>query len=141
MASPRQFPWPSLLLLLASYIILGRVLIEAHYSHEAWWFAGFGGLVIAILYLHPLTDLNRLLQHWFSSDTVAFCILVMLAASVSILLNWIRLFLHVALVLSAEGLARLDLQAAKYSEIQTFVMLVCTTAVGLGLAWVWGSLN
>jgi hypothetical protein len=141
MASPVRFPWLSLLLLLTSYIILGRVLIEDHYSHQSWWFAGWGGVALAILYLHPLTDLNSVLQRWFSSDAVAFCILVILAASVSMLLNWIRLFLHVVLILSAEGLARMDLQAAKYNEIQTFVMLAFTTGLGLGLAWIWSSLS
>jgi hypothetical protein len=135
MIRPRQYPWVSLLLLLGCYAIVGRVMATLHDGRAVWGFVGLGGLAVAALYMHPLTDMRRFMTRWFSSDTVAFCILVGLAAFTSILLHWFKAFLPVILVLAAEALARLDLQAAKFTELQSFVILVLTTALGLFVGW------
>ncbi len=132
----RQIPWLSLLLLLSSYAVVGRIMVTLNQeNHAIWAFVAVGGVAVALLYMHPLTDLRKVMTRWFSSDTLAFCTLVGLATFTSILLNWFKAFLPVILVLSAEALARLDLQAAAFTELQSFVILVLTTAVGLAVGW------
>jgi hypothetical protein len=130
-----RFPWLSLLMMFGSYAMIGNVLTNINYTSVIFWFIVIGSFTISLLYLHPLTDLSRFLKRWFASDAVAFCAFVMLAAFLSILLNWFKMFLPVMLVLSTEGVARLDLQAGEYTELQAFVLLVITTGLGLGVGF------
>ncbi|MBE9028413.1 hypothetical protein IQ266_01420 [filamentous cyanobacterium LEGE 11480] len=136
----KRLPWLSLLLLFGSYVFIGRLLSTGTYSSEATWFLVLGSFAVALIYLHPLTDLNKLVKRWFSSDSVAFSAFVITAAAISFLLNWLKLFLPVVLILTTEGLARLDLQANQYSERQTFCLLVLITGLGLGCGWWLGKL-
>jgi hypothetical protein len=135
-----RFPWLSLLMMFGSYAMIGNVLSNINYTSVIFWFILIGRFTISLLYLHPLTDLSRILKRWFASDTVAFCAFVMLAAFLSILLNWFKMFLPVMLALSTEGVARLDLQAGEYTELQAFVLLVITTGLGLGVGFWCGHL-
>jgi hypothetical protein len=133
-----NFPWLSLLMMFGSYAMVGHLLTAGNYSPQVAWLILIGSFLIALLYLHPLTDLSRFLKRWFSSDAVAFCALIMIAAFASILLNWFKLFMPVMLILATEGIARLDLQACEYTELQAFVLLVITTGLGLGVGWWFG---
>jgi hypothetical protein len=126
-----KFPWISLLLMFCSYAMVGNLLTAGKYSPPVAWFILIGSFMIALLYLHPLTDLSRFLKRWFSSDAVAFCALILIATFASILLNWFKLFMPVLLILATEGVARLDLQAGEYTELQAFILLVVTTGLGL----------
>jgi hypothetical protein len=131
-----KVPLLSLLLLFTTYMMIGRLVLKTSYSEQTPWLVWIGSILVAVLYLHPLDDLNRFLRRWFSSDTVAFSVLVLIAAAASILFNWFNLFLPMLLILAVEALARLDLQVSEYTESQTFVMLVMTTTLGL-LAGSW----
>ncbi|NJM47210.1 MAG: hypothetical protein HC860_14485 [Alkalinema sp. RU_4_3] len=130
----RPFPWISLLLLMGCYAIVAHVM-ATYESQLVWLYGGLGGLAIALIYMHPLTDMRIFLTRWFSSDTVAFCMLIGLAGFASILLHWFKAFMPAMLVLAAEGLARLDLQAAGYSDLQSFGILMGTTVLGLSVGW------
>jgi hypothetical protein len=121
-----------------SYAMIGYLISEGNYSPPIAWCILGGSFMVALLYLHPLTDLSRFLKRWFSSDTVAFCALVGLAGFASILLNWFKLFMPAVLVLATEGVARLDLQACEFTELQAFVLLVVTTGLGLSMGWWFG---
>lgn len=131
----KRLPWISLLLLFGSYTMIGKLLAQGKYSNEATWFLLIGSFMVAIIYLHPLTDLSKLVRRWFSSDSVAFSAFVMIAAAISIMLNWFKLFLPVMLILTTEGLARLDLQACEFSDWQTFFILILITGAGLACGW------
>jgi hypothetical protein len=139
MLTLKRFPWASLLLLLGTYISVGKFLSINH-SWQVWGVAIGGGLLLSILFIHPFTDLGRFLTRWFTSGTMSFLSLVALAAFASILLNWFKVFLPVFLILSAEGLARLDLYAAEFSELQSFLLLTFVTGSGLGIGWLLGQI-
>jgi hypothetical protein len=130
-----HLPWLSLLLLFGNYALMGRLLAHGAYSIEVTCFLVAGSFAIALIYLHPLADLSRFVQRWFSSDTLAFTTFVIIAATVSILLNWFKLFMPVLMILTTEGLARIDLQANEYDEWPTFFILVLVTGLGLGVGW------
>jgi hypothetical protein len=135
MLSLGRFPWVSLALMFVSYAMVGGLLAEGHYSPQVTVFIVIGSVMVAGIYLHPLTDLSRFLKRWFSSDAVAFCALISIAAFASILLNWFKFFMPGMMILASEGLARLDLQAGEYTESQAFGLLLLTTVMGLGLGW------
>jgi hypothetical protein len=137
----RQLPWLSLLLLFGNYAFMGRLLAHGGYSIEVKVFLMFGCFAIALIYLHPLADLSRFVRRWFSSDTLAFSTFVMIAATVSILLNWFQLFMPVVMILTTEGLARIDLQANEYDEWPTFFILVLVTGLGLLCGSVLGQMH
>jgi hypothetical protein len=136
-----QLPWLSLLLLFGNYAFMGRLLAHGDYSTEVKVFLVLGSFAIALIYLHPLADLSRLVRRWFSSDTLAFSTFVMVAATVSILLNWFQLFMPVVMILTTEGLARIDLQANEYDEWPTFFILVLITGLGLLCGSILGHLH
>jgi hypothetical protein len=127
-------------MLLGNYILMGTLLSRGDYSGPTIGFLIGGSFMIALMYLHPITDLSKLIRRWFSSDAIAFCSFVLIAIAVSILLNWFRLFVPVMMIMTTEGLARLDLQANEYTEWQTFFILVAITAVGLAFGWTCGRL-
>jgi hypothetical protein len=130
-----HLPWLSLLLLFGNYALMGRLLAHGGYSIEARCFLVAGSFAVALIYLHPLADLSRFVQRWFSSDTLAFTTFVMIAAAVSIMLNWFKLFMPALMILTTEGLARIDLQANEYDEWPTFFILVVVTGLGLAVGW------
>jgi hypothetical protein len=130
-----HLPWLSLLLLFGNYALMGRLLAHGGYSTEVTCFLVAGSFAVALIYLHPLADLSRFVQRWFSSDTLAFSTFVIIAATVSILLNWFKLFMPVLMILTTEGLARIDLQANEYDEWPTFFILVVVTGLGLAVGW------
>jgi hypothetical protein len=131
----RRIPWLSLSLLFGTYAMLGRLVVAPRHNPNIFWFVGLGGVLVALLYLHPLTDLARLRQRWFTSDTVAFGVMILTAAMASILFNWFKVFLPIVMVLLVEALARLDLSAGEYTEWQTFMILIFTTAIGLAFGY------
>jgi hypothetical protein len=130
-----HLPWLSLLLLFGNYALMGRLLAHGAYSTEVTCFLVAGSFAVALIYLHPLADLSRFVRRWFSSDTLAFSTFVIIAATVSILLNWFNLFMPVLMILTTEGLARIDLQANEYDEWPTFFILVVVTGLGLAVGW------
>ena len=95
-------------------------------------------LVLALMFINPLTGLRHLVLRWFSSDTVAFCALVAGAAFASIVLNWLKIFVPIILILAAEALARIDLLTAEFNNIQSCSLLTVTSWIGLGLGWALG---
>lgn len=131
----RRFPWISLLLLVVAYAIFGKFLVDTTQSSVVFGVAIVWGLTLAFLMMNPLTGLQRMLMHWFKSDTVAFSFLIGAAAFASILLNWFKIFLPFIMVFSAESLARLDIQTAEFSQIQALIILTLTAWIGLGLGW------
>ena len=138
MAASKKLPWLSLALLLAAHIAFGKLLASTTHSLATFGFAIVWTLVLALMFVNPLTGLKHLVFRWFTSDTVAFCALVAGAAFASIVLNWLKIFVPILLVLSAEALARIDLLTAEFNNIQTCTLLIVTAWLGLGLGWALG---
>ena len=138
MISLKRSPLPSLALLFAAYLVFGKFLIDTDKSWTALILAVIGTFILALLFLRPLTGMRQLIQKWFQSDTVAFTTLFGLAAFASILLNWLKLFLPVFLILAAESLARLDMQTAEYRDRSACIILMLTSWLGLAAGWAIG---
>jgi hypothetical protein len=129
---------PALALLFAAYLVFGKFLADIDKSLTALMFAIVWTFILALLFIHPLTSMRRLIQRWFQSDAVAFTTLFGLAAFASILLNWLKLFLPVFLILATESLARLDMQTAEYRDRSACLLLMLTSWLGLATGWAIG---
>ncbi len=134
----KKLPRLSLSLLLVAYVIFGKFLTLTTHSQFLWGMAIAWGLLVAIVLMHPLQGLQGVIKRWFKSDTVAFCALVALAAFASIFLTWFKLFMPIVMMVSAEFLARIDLQTSEFNELQTCCLLTATAWIGLGLGWAIG---
>ncbi len=122
-------------LLFVAYTIFGKSIISTAHLWTTLASAAGLGVVLALILMHPLTSSQKMLARWFRSDTVAFGSLVCMAAFASILLNWLKIFLPIIMVLSAESLVRLDLQTAEYNQFQALAILIVIAWLGLGLGW------
>ncbi|KAM3102217.1 hypothetical protein ACKFKF_05370 [Phormidesmis sp. 146-12] len=138
MLTLKKLPRLSLSLLLVAYVIFGKFLTLTTHSQFLWGIAIAWGLFVAIVLMHPLQGLQRMIKRWFKSDTVAFCALVGLAAFASIFLTWFKLFMPIVMMISAEFLARIDLQTSEFTELQACCLLTATAWIGLGVGWMVG---
>ncbi|HTL89062.1 MAG TPA: hypothetical protein VL134_06660 [Leptolyngbya sp.] len=133
--SSRRFPWLSASLLFVAYAIFSKLIISTAHLWTTLVTAAGLGVILALIMMHPLTSSQKLLAKFFRSDSVAFAWLVCIAAFSSILLNWLKIFMPIIMVLSAESLVRIDLQTAEYTQTQALAVLVVIAWLGLGLGW------
>ncbi|XHX80120.1 MAG: hypothetical protein RBJ76_09395 [Stenomitos frigidus ULC029] len=111
-----------------------RLLIKENLFGAALAFAWI--VVASIAFRSPLTSFNRFIIRWFKSDTVAFLSLCVIAGMLTLVLFWLKLFLHIITILASEALARIDLQTLGFSMAQSFWILVILSSLGLGFGWV-----
>lgn len=135
MLSIRRIPWATLFLLLAGYMIFGHFLAQMDHPRWGLMLGSILALSLALMFLHPLTGLGRIIHNRFQSDTLAFCSLILLAGFASVLLNWFNLFLPIFMIVACEALARIDLKTARMRETESCLLLTLFSWVGLFLGW------
>lgn len=129
----KSFLWVSLTLVGLAYGSLGWLISEAHLHWSAWL-----GIAIAILFL-----LSALTTPWlkiadysiifFRSDTRTFAFSVLAAFLFFLMIAWFRVFLDTLVIISANILLRIDLQASGLGEKQTFLITSIISLIGLAL--------
>lgn len=130
----RKLPWLSLLLLLATYSIFSWFLLQTVGKPAGLLVAGLA-LVQALLLTTWLNWLKRFARLWLHSDLGYFTLILILALGSTMALVWFKAFSYGIVLVSAELLARLDLQTAGYSRWQALVILTLVSWLGLGLGW------
>ena len=140
MISLKKSPLPALALLFAAYLVFGKFLVDVDKSWIALILAIVFTVILSLVFIRPLTGMRQLIQQRFESDAIAFSTLFGIAAFASILLNWLKLFLPVFLILAAESLARLDLQTAEFCDRDACITLMLTSWLGLAAGWAVGQL-
>ena len=131
----RQFPWKSLLLMLSAYVAFGHFLATTSDPKLALGMGLTLAFILTIIFLHPLTFLGKFLRNHFESDAVTFCILILVAGITSVLLNWLKVFLPVFMILACEALARIDFSNGYFRERTTGIWLTLTSWLGLAIGW------
>lgn len=129
----KSFLWVSLTLVGLAYGSLGWLISEAHLHWSTWL-----GIAIAILFL-----LSALTTPWlkiadysiifFRSDTRTFAFSVLAAFLFFLMIAWFRVFLDTLVIISANILLRIDLQASGLGEKQTFLITSIISLTGLAL--------
>jgi hypothetical protein len=132
--SVQKIPWLSLLLLLAAYSIFSWFLIRS-VGTLAWLLVAVVAVLQALFLTTWLDGLKRFARIWLRSDVGYFTLILILAIGSTMALVWFRTFGYCLVLVSAELLARLDLQNAGYSRWQALVILMLVSWLGLGLGW------
>ncbi len=142
--SLKKLPILSLSLLLVAYISFGWFLSDPRFPELKVFqmsisipmvFAITWIWIICSAFISPLTSFNRFIARWFTSDTVAFMSIFMLAILATIILFWLHVFLYILTIIAAEALARVDVQTAGFENWQAFVILLLVSLTGLFLGW------
>lgn len=127
----KKVPWFSLALVLLSYSTLGWVISET----QAPWFVWLVVVVAILLMVVSLTTPWSRLAEFYSillkSNIKSFCVAVLAAFLLFIMLAWFRVFLDTLLILSATILVRIDFQVAGLSQWLVFCFTSIFSLAGL----------
>lgn len=95
-----------------------------------------GWIVVSSLALiSPLTNFSAFLTRWFTSDTVAFATIFLIAGLATVILYWMHIFLQITTILAVDTLARIDIQYAGLTGTQAFWILTLISFTGLVIGW------
>jgi hypothetical protein len=137
----KNFPWLSLTLLLAAYITFSWFLTHTFtqfltFSTVTYWAWGIvlGLTVLQTLLLTTLFDrFKRVVSRWLRSDTGYFTLIIAISFGATLAFIWHTVTGYFLVLISAEVLARLDLQTAKFNRLQALIMLTMISMLGLAL--------
>lgn len=129
-------PWISLSLLLFSYAISGYLLHQFHQSSLIYLLIGGYVLIHLIISIPPVQQIERTLQRWFGSDVIHLISILTAAFFAAVVLVWVGILENLLLILTAEMLARLDLQQAGLNPMQRLMVLTLCLATGLTAGWI-----
>jgi hypothetical protein len=136
-SAPKTYasPWLSIILLLIAYTTFSHFLTKVTHSWWAW------GAVLAFTWGEALLlttwfdGVKFFFARWLKSDVGYFSLIIVGALSVTMALVWFKIFGYFVVLLSAEVLAKLDLQNARFSRLQSLLVLESITLVGLAVGW------
>jgi hypothetical protein len=131
----KKLPWLSLLLLFAAYSTFSWFLIHITATPLAWFLVLSFTLIQALLLTTWFDGLKRFARLWLRSDVGYFTLIILGALGVTMSLVWFKTFGYFLVLVSAELLARLDLQSFGYSRLQSLFVLTLFSLAGLGLGW------
>ncbi len=131
----KTLPWLSLLLLLTAYSTFSWFLIHTTAPPLVWFLVLSFTLVQALLLTTWFDGLKRFARLWLRSDVGYFTLIILGALSVTMSLVWFKTFGYFLALVSAELLARLDLQRFGYSRLQALFILTLFSLTGLAIGW------
>ncbi|ARV58218.1 hypothetical protein BZZ01_05835 [Nostocales cyanobacterium HT-58-2] len=130
----KRLPFVSLALLLLTYMTFGWVTSQAHTP----WSVRLLTVIAIVFLIGGLTTSWRRLADYsfvlFKSKFRSFSISLLAAFLFFLMLAWFRVFLDILLIVAATILARIDFQAAGFSERQAFWVLSVFSVTGFALA-------
>jgi hypothetical protein len=139
----KQVPWLSLSMLFSAYATFSWFLIHWFATHVdvsiaewAVWAMVLSFTLLQALLLTTLFDGVKLFfRRWLRSDVGYFSLILLASMSVTAALVWFRMFGYFLVLISAEILARLDLQNANLNRWQSLGVLTLVSLLGLAAGW------
>jgi len=122
----------SLPILFVTYCSYGWMLSEHTSERYLWLLAAAAVIPFNWVLTVRLRSIKAALAELLGSDTRAFFTLVGLVFGVVVLVVWIHISAYFLVALSATILARLDLQTAGFTQLQSFATLTSIASLGLG---------
>lgn len=132
-SSVQTAPWLSLPLLLAAYATFSWFLHDSNVSWLAWGAIITFTLLEALLLTAFSQGFRSIIRGWLLSDAGYFAAIICGAILAAFALIWIKIFSYILVVVSAELLARLDLQNIGCNKWRTFVLLTLVSFSGLAV--------
>lgn len=139
----KKVPWLSLGILFSAYATFSWFLTHWVVSRvnteqavwTVWAIVVFCTLLQALLLTTLFDGVKFFFRKWLKSDIGYFSIIMLGSLSVTAALVWFKLFGYVLVLVSAEILARLDLQNAKLNRWQSLAVLTLVSVAGLAVGW------
>ncbi|NJO77577.1 MAG: hypothetical protein HC827_03030 [Cyanobacteria bacterium RM1_2_2] len=131
----RTFPLLSLALLFAAYSTFSWVLTHATATWLVWALVLSFTLFQALFLTAWFNGFKRFVSRWLRSDVGYFTLIVVCSLSVTAALVWFKAFGYFLVLVSAEILARLELQNAGYNRVQSLFVLTLVSLAGLAAGW------
>ncbi|MBW4657117.1 MAG: hypothetical protein KME15_00435 [Drouetiella hepatica Uher 2000/2452] len=137
----RKFPWLSLALLLAAYATFSwffthaftQVLTFSNTAYLSWSLVLAFTLLEALLLTTQFDGLKSLIGRWLRSDMGYFTLIIAASLGATLAFIWSNVTGYFVVLIAAEILARLDLQNAKFSRFQSFIILTVISVLGLAI--------
>lgn len=155
----KKLPWLSLVILFAAYTTFSwflihtlafvrclpeeaaqpsRVFIDCLSQPTAAWL--WGAVVVftllqALLLTTWFDRFKTFVGRWLKSDVGYFTLIIMGSISITMALVWLRTFGYILVLISAEILARLELQTAGFNRWQSLFFLTLFSLAGLAAGW------
>ncbi|MGB3491693.1 MAG: hypothetical protein WBA57_03120 [Elainellaceae cyanobacterium] len=129
----QRIPWISFGLLLAAYSTFSWFLYSLYLSWAVWVLVIAFALFEALLLTAFADTLKAVIDTWLRSDLGYFTSVIVTALFVAFAFVWIRSFSYILVVVSAEMLARLDLQNAGFNRAHSLIFLTVISLAGLAL--------
>jgi len=135
----KKLPWLSLALLLATYATFSwyfthtfaKVLTFSISAYLAWGLVLGFTLLEALLLTTQFDGLKAMVGRWLRSDLGYFTLIFAASLGGTLAFIWANVTGYFVVLIAAEILARLDLQNARFSRFQSFVILTVISIVGL----------
>jgi hypothetical protein len=139
----KKVPWLSLGILFSAYATFSWFLTHWVVSQTStawavwsvWAIVLFCTLLQALLLTTLFDGVKLFFRKWLKSDVGYFSLIMIGSMSVTAALVWFRMFGYVLVLVSAEILARLDLQNAKLNRWQSLAVLTFVSVAGLAVGW------
>lgn len=133
----QQTPWVSLSLLCLAYAGQGYLLAPRHQSLLIYVALIIIYFLSQVVTLHPgLKNIGTTIRCWIGSDAIHVISGLVAIFLVSFVLSYLEIFENLLFVLTAELLARLDLQKVELSQVQKIAVLTICLMLGLAIGWV-----
>lgn len=126
-------PLVSLTLLFAAYTTFSWFLHSGNVNWIAWLVVISFCLLEALLLTTFSSGLRAVVRSWLESDVGYFTVVILGAFLLAVALVWIKVFSYILVVVSAELLARLDLQSAGCRRWKAFLILTSVSLAGLAV--------
>ncbi|MBE9211589.1 hypothetical protein IQ247_02470 [Plectonema cf. radiosum LEGE 06105] len=133
MSMIKRLPWLSLGLVLLTYSVFGWILSQEKLSILLWVLIIIGGLFLIAALTTPWSKTTKYFRFLFNTKLKTFGLAVLGAFLFFLIFARFRIFLNILLMFSATLLVRLDLQIARFKQIQAFCFTSAFSIAGLML--------
>jgi hypothetical protein len=127
----KRIPWLALLLLFATNLTLGWFLSASHEHWSAWVVVALGILLLGAMLSCSWLTIRDSFAYLLASDFKVFLAGVFIAFSGVVIVFWLHTFAHLLVIICAFLLAKVDMQAASFSDGQIFGIISFVALLGL----------
>jgi hypothetical protein len=131
----KKLPLFSLVLLFAAHSTFSWYLIQVRAPLLVWILVYSFTLCQALLLTTWFEGLRRFWGIWLRSDVGYFTLIIFCALGFTASLVWFKTFGYFLVLVSAELLARLELQKLGHSRLQALFILTLFSMAGLATGW------
>ncbi len=128
-----RLPWLALSLLLATNITLGSFLSTLNEHWAAWAVVSLCILLLGAVLSCSWATMRDSFAYLLASDFKAFIVAVIIAFLGVVIVFWLHTFAHLLVIICAFLLAKIDMQAADFSDRQIFRTICFISLLGLFL--------